>query len=250
MTDLVLSSIEPPLATVTLNRPERHNALIPELLSTLSRRLLEVAAEPNVASIVLAANGRSFSTGGDIAGFAAHRDDLARYASDVVGLLNEAMLTMMRINQPVVAAVQGAVTGGSLGLVLATDRVVAAPIASFTPWYSVVGFSPDGGWSALLPDRIGRARTATVLFSNSTLTAEQALDWGLVDEISYDAGAGARAVATQLAGLKTRAVKRAMNANLDSIAEALERERRLFVEQIVTDEARVGIDAFLSRRRP
>ncbi|MFZ0493819.1 MAG: enoyl-CoA hydratase/isomerase family protein [Acidimicrobiia bacterium] len=250
MTDLVLSTVEPPLATVTLNRPGRHNALVPELLSALIGRTVEVAALPGVESVVLAAKGRSFSTGGDVAGFEQHRDDLAGYASEIVGLLNEAMLTFMRIGQPVVAAVHGAVTGGSLGLVLAADLVVAAPVASFTPWYSVVGFAPDGGWSALLPDRIGRARASSTLFHNSTITAEQALEWGLVDEIAYDAVAGARAVALMLAGSRTRAVKRGLNADLESIALALERERQLFVEQITTDEALAGIDAFLRLQRP
>jgi 2-(1,2-epoxy-1,2-dihydrophenyl)acetyl-CoA isomerase len=250
MTELILSTIEPPLATVTLNRPERHNALVPELLSALIDHTIGAAAAPDVRSIILAANGRSFSTGGDLARFDARRDDLAGYASEIVGLLNEAMLTLMRIDQPVVAAVHGAVTGGSLGLVLAADHVVAAPVASFTPWYSVVGFSPDGGWSAVLPDRIGHARASSVLFSNSTITAEQALEWGLVDEIAYDADAGARAAAMELAALKTRAVKRSLNADIESIAMALERERQLFVDQITTDEAVEGIDTFLSRRRP
>jgi len=250
MTDLILSTVEPPLATLTLNRPDRHNALVPELLSTLIDRLREMSGSPEVRAIVLAANGRSFSTGGDVSGFDAHRHDLAAYAHDIVGLLNEAMLTMMRIDQPVVAAVHGAVTGGSLGLVLASDQVVAAPVATFTPWYSVVGFSPDGGWSALLPGRIGRARVSSVLFHNLTITAEQAFEWGLVDEIVYDAGAGARAVAMRLARARTHAVKRALNTDLESVANALERERTLFIEQVVTDEALDGIDAFLSRRRP
>jgi len=157
---------------------------------------------------------------------------------------------MMRITQPIVAAVNGVVTGGSLGLVLAADQVVAAPVASFTPWYSVVGFSPDGGWSALLPDRIGRARASSVLFNNATISAEQALEWGLVDEISYDAGAGARAIALRLSAAKTSAVKRALNADLDSIASALERERELFVDQVVTEDSIAGIDAFLNKQRP
>jgi 2-(1,2-epoxy-1,2-dihydrophenyl)acetyl-CoA isomerase len=250
MTALVESQVEPPLGTVVLNRPQRHNALIPELLSELAERTLEVAAAPGVAAIVLAANGRSFSTGGDLAGFAAHRDHLAAYASHLVGLLNQAMLTLMRVDQPVVAAVHGLVTGGSLGLVLAADLVVAAPAASFTPWYSIVGFAPDGGWSALLPGRIGPARASSVLFNNTTISAEQALEWGLVHQIADDALVGAQAAAVDLAGRKTRAVKRSLRADLSEIAVALEEERRLFVEQVVTDESRAGIEAFLSRRSP
>jgi 2-(1,2-epoxy-1,2-dihydrophenyl)acetyl-CoA isomerase len=249
MTALVESQVEPPLGTVVLNRPQRHNALIPELLSELAERTLEVAAAPGVAAIVLAANGRSFSTGGDLAGFAAHRDHLAAYASHLVGLLNQAMLTLMRADQPVVAAVHGLVTGGSLGLVLAADLVVAAPAAAVTPGDSL-GFAPDGGWSALLPGRIGPARASSVLFNNTTISAEQALEWGLVHQIADDALVGAQAAAADLAGRKTLAVKRSLRADLSEIAVAREEERRLFVEQVVTDESRAGIEAFLSRRSP
>jgi len=245
MTDLVLSKLEPPLGTITLNRAERHNALVPELLSALIGQFQHVSAVPEVKAIVLTANGRSFSTGGDVAGFDAHRDRLADYAHEIVGLLNEAMLTMMRIDQPIVAAVHSVVTGGSMGLVMA-----AASTASFTPWYSVVGFSPDGGWSALLPDRIGRARVASLLLHNTTITASQAHDWGLVDEVVYDAVAGARSTAMEMARRKTRAVKRSLNVDLDLVARGLENERRLFVEQVVTDESIAGIDAFLNQRHP
>ncbi len=250
MTDLVLSKLEPPLGTITLNRAERHNALVPELLSALIGQFQHVSAVPEVKAIVLTANGRSFSTGGDVAGFDAHRDRLADYAHEIVGLLNEAMLTMMRIDQPIVAAVHSVVTGGSMGLVMAADLVVAASTASFTPWYSVVGFSPDGGWSALLPDRIGRARVASLLLHNTTITASQAHDWGLVDEVVYDAVAGARSTAMEMARRKTRAVKRSLNVDLDLVARGLENERRLFVEQVVTDESIAGIDAFLNQRHP
>lgn len=248
MSGLVETSIEGRVATLTLNRPERHNALIPELLSELVERVLDVSAQPGVRSIVLAANGRSFSTGGDVAGFAAHMDDLAGYASEIVGLLNEAMLTIMRIDEPVVAAVHGAVTGGSLGLVLAADLVVAAPEASFTPWYSVVGFAPDGGWSAILPARIGRSRAANVLLRNVTITAEQGLRWGLIDEIAQDVRGRALAIAADLAGMKTTAVKRSLNAVIESVEEALEQERSAFVRQVVTEESLTGIEAFVNRQ--
>jgi 2-(1,2-epoxy-1,2-dihydrophenyl)acetyl-CoA isomerase len=249
MTDLVVSSIDPPVATLTLNRPERHNALVPALLSTLIERAAHVAAHPSVGAVVLAANGRSFSTGGDVAVFYEHRDTLADYAGEIVGLLNEAMLTLMRMRQPVIAAVHGQVTGGSLGLVLAADLVVATPRASFTPWYSVVGFAPDGGWTAILPERIGRTRASSVLLCNQTVTAGDALAWGLVNEIVDDAALTERAtaLAVELASMKTAAVKRSLAVGLDRIADALERERQGFVTQVVSGESLSGMKAFLDR---
>ncbi|HCR80727.1 MAG TPA: enoyl-CoA hydratase/isomerase family protein, partial [Alcanivorax sp.] len=100
----------------------------------------------------LDAEGRSFSTGGDVGGFydtpRAERHD---YASRVVGTLNAVILDLLSLPLPTVAAVHGMVTGGSVGLVLACDIVVAGPRASFAPWYTRVGYSPDGGWTALMP---------------------------------------------------------------------------------------------------
>ena len=146
------------LARITLNRPQRHNALVPELLDGL-RAALARCREDRPAALILDAEGRSFSTGGDVGGFydtpRAERHD---YASRVVGTLNAVILDLLSLPLPTVAAVHGMVTGGSVGLVLACDIVVAGPRASFAPWYTRVGYSPDGGWTALMPERIGRAR--------------------------------------------------------------------------------------------
>ena len=250
---MILLDIDPPLATITLNRPERHNSLVPELLEQLLAGLAEVAARPEVRVLVLQANGRSFSTGGDLGGFVEHLDDLERYAERLVGLLNETIVALIDLPVPVVAAVHGIVTGGSLGLVLASDVVLMTPQASLTPFYSVVGFSPDGGWSALLPDVIGRKRAAGLLLTNGTVTAEQAVAWGLAsrlvsaDALYDEARATALAIAAMQPGA-VRAIKRRLWADVP-VAQRLEAERRSFVDQIVTAEARAGMAAFLDGLR-
>ncbi len=101
----------------------------------------------------------------------------------LVGLLNRVILALFDLPVPVVAAVQGPVTGGALGLVLASDVVLVTPEASFTPYYSRVGFSPDGGWTALLPSVIGAKRAAEVLYCNHTIRASQAVEWGLASRV-------------------------------------------------------------------
>ena len=105
------------------------------------------------------------------------------YAQEVVGLLNEVILALIDLPVPVVACVHGPVTGGSLGLVLAADLILVAPEASFTPYYSVIGPSPDGGWTAMLPAVIGEKRAAAVLMLNETISAEQAVAWGMAQRI-------------------------------------------------------------------
>ncbi len=175
MPPLILLERSNSIATLTLNRPERHNSLVPELLRELIDALNEAA---DARALILQANGRSFSTGGDVRAFYEHRAEAEAYAREVVGVLNQTIEALLKFPAPTIAVVNGAVTGGSIGLVLACDLVIVSPQASFTPYYNVVGFSPDGGWTALLPSVIGTARTAEALLTNATITAQQAVEWG------------------------------------------------------------------------
>jgi len=251
---LVLLDKRDSVALLTLNRPERHNSLVPALLQEMRVSLEAVQAQPDVRAVVLQANGGSFSTGGDVRGFYEHMDALEAYAHRIVGLLNRVILALIDLPVPVVAAVHGLVTGGSLGLVLGSDVVLVAPEASFTPYYSVVGFSPDGGWTALLPGLIGPKRVAEVLACNHTITAQQAVEWGLAnrlvpaERIREEALKAAQAIAAKKAG-SLRHTKRLLGMAYGDLAARLEAERSRFVQQIATQEAQSGLVAFLERRR-
>jgi 2-(1,2-epoxy-1,2-dihydrophenyl)acetyl-CoA isomerase len=243
-----------PVAVLALDRAERHNSLLPEFLKEIRAALQKAGAQPGVRAVVLQANGRSFSTGGDVRGFYEHLDDLEAYAGEIVGLLNEVILAMTRLPVPIVAAVHGIVTGGSMGLVLGADVVLVAPEASFTPYYSVVGFSPDGGWTALLPEIIGTKRAGEVLMRNQTITAEQAVAWGLAsrivpaDRIREEALNIAQDLAAMKAGSMAN-IKASLGSACRDLAARLEDERARFVQQIMTKEARQGIEAFV-RKHP
>ena len=255
MSSLVLVDRMGPVAVLTLNRAERHNSLVPKLLEELLAALEAIHRDLAVRAVVLQASGRSFSTGGDVGGFHAHLDDLEVYAGEIVGLLNRVIVALVELPVPVVAAVHGIVTGGSMGLVLGCDVVLVAPEASFAPYYSVVGFSPDGGWTVMLPAIIGWKRSAEVLLRNLTITAEQAVAWGLASRV---VAAGrirdeARAVAQEIAALKPGSIghtKRLLGLAYGDLATRLEAERTRFVKQVVTEEARRGIVAFLEKRDP
>lgn len=247
---MVLLETDPPVAVITLNRPERHNSLVPALLEDLLEALAEVHSHPDLQVLVLQAKGRSFSTGGDLHGFAEHLDSLGAYAAQLVGLLNQVILAMLDLPIPIVAAVQGAVTGGSLGLVLGSDLVLASLQASFTPYYSLVGFSPDGGWTALLPAVIGVRRVSAALLTNHTITAQEALDWGLVhrlvpgDQLQAAAQQAASRIAVHQPG-SMAATKRLLREGLTDAAERLERERAQFVDIIQTQATRRTMLHFL-----
>jgi len=241
------------MVTLTLNRPERHNALVPELMHALLTALAR-AADVKPVAVVLRGAGRSFSSGGDVARFyATPRNERRAYAADLVGALNQAILALLDLPCPTVVVVQGMVTGGAAGLVLACDIAVGSPRASFAPWYTVVGYSPDGGWTALMPERIGRARALEVQLLNRRIDAEEAQRLGLlqtlVAEDHLDAEV-ARIIAT-LACAKPASVQRTLALTRPArarVAAALQAERAQFLEQIVGEEADAGMAAFLGSR--
>lgn len=252
MNDLILRERVGYTAVLTLNRPQRHNSLVPDFLWAMLQALSEVAQDETVQAVALQANGRSFSTGGDVQGFYDHLDDIEPYAQEIVGLLNQVILAMMQLPVPIVTAVHGIITGGSLGLVLASDIVLVAPSASFTPYYSIVGFSPDGGWTAVLPHLIGQRRVAAVLMHNQTIDAETAVRWGLANRLvaADTIRAEALAAAQDLTAKKPaslRHVKQLLLDDLGDVAARLEAERAHFVRQIMTPEARRGILDFLKK---
>ncbi|MBI5030610.1 MAG: enoyl-CoA hydratase/isomerase family protein [Chloroflexi bacterium] len=253
MTELIQLETHNQIATLTLNRPERHNSLVPEFCREMLNALEEASRQSELRALVLQANGRSFSTGGDVKAFYDNRDNIKPYAREIVGLLNQVIVAMVKLPVPIVAAVHSIVTGGSLGLVLASDIVLVAPEASFTPFYSVVGYSPDGGWTAMLPSVIGRKRVSDILMLNQTISAEQAVQWGMANRIiaADRIRDEARIVAESIAQKKWGSIQRTKQLlwqNTNALAESLEQERYLFCEQIVTAEALNGMEAFLSMR--
>ena len=245
---LVLAAIDGPVATITLNRPERHNSLVPAMLRELLAAIETCDSAPEARVLVLRAAGHSFSTGGDLLGFRQHEDAIADYAAELVGLLNNAVIRLVDGRLPVIAVVDGQVTGGALGLVLASDVVLVTDRASFTPYYVEAGFCPDGGWSAILPDVIGRTRASTRQLLNQSITSAQALDWGLATAHAETARLD-EAVAElcgQLLDKKTGSVRCTRRLLRPRDLEArLEEERQRFTAQIGTAEARAAIRAWL-----
>lgn len=243
----------PGVERLTLARPGMHNALVPELLDDLMRALADVSRRGGCKVVVLAAEGPAFSIGGDMRRFRRERDgDLLGYSSALVGRLNQAILALIDLPQPVVAAVQGVVTGGSIGLVLAADLAYLTPQAAFKAHYATAGFGPDGGWTALVARLAGARRAAAALLLNRTVRADEAVAWGLANEV---VGAerfeqtvldAARKMAAYPEGT-LRASKRLLWRDRAAIADDLEAERTRFIELIATPAAQAGVDDFLRR---
>lgn len=247
----VLLEVHESVATIVLNRPERHNSLIPELLGRFADVVGEVAMRPDIKIAVLSAAGKSFSTGGDVKAILDSGDNRADYAYELVDKLNDAIASIIECDKPIIAAVDGRVSGGSIGLVLACDITVVTEHASFTPYYVDVGLSPDGGWTALLPHVVGHARACAVQLLNHSISAEQAVDWGIAyvkvasENLSHILDDLCARLLDKKAG-SIRATKQRLR--LSDYRRSLDEERRLFVDQVVTQEATDGIQQFLSNR--
>ncbi|MCP4297614.1 MAG: enoyl-CoA hydratase/isomerase family protein, partial [Proteobacteria bacterium] len=170
------------VGTLTLNKIKSHNSLTPDFLQEISEQLNYLSENRSMRILLFKANGKSFSTGGDVRKFYENKEDILNYSNKIVGKLNSVMLRMISYPVPILSVVDGIVTGGSMGFVLASDFVIATNRASFTPFYSVVGFSPDGGWTALLPKVLGRQRSAEVLCLNQTIKVAEAKEKGLINQ--------------------------------------------------------------------
>jgi len=253
---LVSLTLDDGTAAITLDRPERHNALVPALLDDLLAAI-EAARSADIFALTLTGRGRSFSTGGDIAGFLAAQTEtagIAAYAGPLVGKLNDAILALAAFPAPVIAAVNGPVTGGSTGLVLAADIVLMAEDAFLQPYYVDVGFAPDGGWTALLPERIGTARAARIQMLNERIGAETALDLGLADRVvASDRLPDAIAETLETLRAKEPTSLRATRGLIwnahrrEALRRDLEAERQAFLDLIGRDCVAERMRAFLDR---
>lgn len=250
---LVLLEISNGVARITLNRPRRHNSLVPELIAELNGALAEVRKH-DLAAVVLSGAGKSFSTGGDVAAFhAVPRGKRRVYAETLVGGLHEAILTLLDTPMPVIARVHGPVTGGSLGFVLAADLVAISSSAFIAPYYVDVGFSPDGGWTALLPERIGTARAREIQLLNRHISADAAVAYGIATEMVAVEQID-RVIEGWIDTIKTKVPSslRATRALLlpperrAEIAGKLRRELDCFLDQIESGEADAGMAKFLA----
>lgn len=243
----VLLAHEDGVAVLTLDRPERCNALDDALLAELNAALDRLE---NPRALVLRGSGRHLSTGGDVARFAHEvaAGNGRAYAQAVVGGLNRAILRLAALPCPVVAQVQGALTGGALGLVLAADLVAMDRRAFIQPFYTVVGFAPDGGWTAMLPARIGTHRAREIQLLNQRITAAQALAMGLAQAVSDDPPAVTDDWLGRLRGHVpgAMAITKRLTIDLQALETALDAERAAFVERIETDEVRDGMARFLA----
>jgi 2-(1,2-epoxy-1,2-dihydrophenyl)acetyl-CoA isomerase len=169
---------------VRLDRPAHRNALVPELMQRLVAELRRVG--DGCSAVVLTGAGPTFCPGADLKWLGTFADP-ALGVAELVAVHHLAISTLLEMPVPVVAAINGAVAGGGLGLALAADYRLAATSASFTAAYFRLGLTLDGGTSAFLSRTIGAPRTLELLLTNRRVAAAEALELGLVNQVVDDA---------------------------------------------------------------
>jgi 2-(1,2-epoxy-1,2-dihydrophenyl)acetyl-CoA isomerase len=242
------------VATLTLNRPAAYNAL--DL--TMARELLEATIEADedraVRCIVVTGAGKAFCAGGDVKAFHQAGDRVGVLIKQLTTYLHGAISRLARAPKPAIMAINGVAAGGGLSLALAGDLVVAAESATFTMAYSKIAASPDGSSTYFLPRLIGFRRTLELHFTNRTLSAREALDWGLVNRVHPDAefSAAVAAFARELAQGPTAAFARAKLLVHQSTQEGLETQMELEAQAIAqsgaTEDFRNGVAAFAAKQ--
>lgn len=232
-------------ALLTFNAP-RANALEPEFLAQITRALDSVAGSQVV---LLSSAGRNFSSGGDVGAFARafEEDNPVGYARQVVPALQHLVYRLLASDQIIGLAGAGAITGGSAGFLFAADMAVLAPDAFVQPYYTEVGFAPDGGWSALLPEILGPAHALRLQIANRRLAARDALSLGLAQKI---ADAPLEVLLEQIGRRDIGAARTAKRliwteARLARISQGLEAETQAFLTRIALPETKDGMERFL-----
>jgi 2-(1,2-epoxy-1,2-dihydrophenyl)acetyl-CoA isomerase len=255
--DALLYDLTDSVATVTLNRPEAMNALDTDLKSALRDALLEAAEDPGVRAVVLTGNGRAFCVGQDLAQHAHNLDaDPDAVWSTVPEHYTPIATALATMPKPVVAAVNGVAAGAGAAFSFACDFRIAADCAKFTMAFSAVGLSADSGSSWSLQRMVGLAKAKELLMLPSTLTAEQALELGLVTEVvpAAEVAERARALAVRLAAGPTvayGAIRRSLAFSAGhGLDESLGFEHRMMDLTGSTEDHRGAVRAFLAKQHP
>lgn len=241
---------------VTLDRPERLNAITVEMFAELEQIAGDITAAGDIRVVILTGAGRGFCAGYDLAEAEELPTLTATAMLDRQELGMRALLAIRELRVPVIAAVNGPAAGGGLSLALAADIRLGAPQASFTAAFTRIGLSiGDLGASWLLPRIIGPAAAAELAFTGGTIDAEEAYRLRLLNRVVEDGDVLAAAVelARRIAGNSPAGVrlsKRALQANLEvaSYAAALELENRGQTLLTRTDDMGEALQAFLEKR--
>jgi 2-(1,2-epoxy-1,2-dihydrophenyl)acetyl-CoA isomerase len=245
------------LVTLRLNRPQKLNALTPEMGRALVQALLRAADDKQIRAVMITGAGRGFCAGGDLDLLLDVRK--RRASRELEALLvagKEICVAIATMTKPVIAAVNGPAAGGGMNLALACDMRVASDQARFAESFANVGLYPDFGGTYFLPRIVGLAMAAELFYTAETLSAEDAQRLGIVNRVfpADQFVQETRRLAENLAAmpaLALRDVKRTILADDRRTLEGkLDEEIRLQLHCFESEDCLEGLNAFFERRKP
>lgn len=253
----VLVSLDSGVLQVTLNRPEKLNALNPEMHKLLRAALVRAAEEPQVRAVLLTGAGRGFCAGQDLS----ERDVSAGAAPidlsvSLGSYYNPLVRRMRELPKPIVCAVNGTAAGAGANIALACDIVIAARSASFIQAFSRIGLVPDSGGTWFLPRLVGSARAMALALLADKVPAEQAAEWGMIWKVVDDADLASQSMSLckKLADGPTKGyglIKKVMHASgVNTLDAQLDLERDVQREAGRSEDYREGVSAFKEKRAP
>jgi 2-(1,2-epoxy-1,2-dihydrophenyl)acetyl-CoA isomerase len=255
--EFILCEREGGVLKITLNRPDKLNALTDSMLQELQRAFAAAADDNAVRAVLLTGAGKGFCPGQDLGNVQEMGDGgPPRYGDHIRKNYNPLILAMTRLPKPIIAAINGVAAGAGMSLAMACDVRIASEKASFLQAFVNIGLVPDSGSTWLLPHLIGRQRALDLMLSGRKISAAEALEWGLVNQVTpaetlMDV---AGAEAAKYAAAPTFAIGQ-LKRNLDyamchSLEETLEQEAAVQESCGASADHQEGVAAFLEKRAP
>jgi 2-(1,2-epoxy-1,2-dihydrophenyl)acetyl-CoA isomerase len=254
---LVVEKQEDGVSTLTLNRPDKLNALNTELAVALNEALGRVGMDKNIHAVVLTGAGRAFCAGGDLKEiWQGRQENNIAVLEPLLRAGMQAVLKIRTMRQPVIAAVNGAAAGAGMNIALAADVRFASETAVFGQNFAKVGLFPDYGGTFFLPQFVGPAKAAEMFYTGDMIDAKTALEMGLVNHVvpAEKLEGEAKAFAKNVAhGPRTasRAVKQVLFGNQRvELTRALEYEVEEQMKCFASEDCAEGLRAFFEKRKP
>ena len=256
--ECLIYEVKDNIATLTLNRPDRLNALGGSLRDDLHDAITRSAADPEVRVMIITGSGKGFCSGGDVKAMSEAKDGRRErpLMEKIAPGRDRTLLAMRDAPQPIIAAVNGAAAGAGMNLALGCDIRIASTAAKFSQAFVKRGLHPDWGGTYFLPRVVGMAKAAELIFTGAVIDAAEALRLGIVSQVlpPEELLPAARALAGAIATgppIAIRLAKRGLYRNAESdLRTALEYETFAQHNCFETEDATEGIKAFVEKRAP
>ena len=245
------------IAMVTLDRPEAANGLNLGLAQELAKVAKQLAENATVKAVILTASGRFFCAGGDVKAMHDAQEGMAgKTVREIADALHQAIESFANMRAPLICAVNGTAAGAGFSISVMGDMAIASESAKFTMAYSNIGLSPDGSSSFYLPRLIGLRKTQELMYTNRVLSAQEAKEWGLLNEVVADNELMPRAkkIAQKfvIGSLNSNAsIKKLLRqSGFNSLHQQLELESDTIEECADGADGKEGVTSFVEKRKP